>query len=231
MEREELKTKVVSELGGTQLTLSERTINEELDDALTDITDDAQVTDTFVQRLAKRLKRMDGNLHADVGAENRKYKEQFEKDWKEKHPEGGSGNGGNGGNGGEQSELEKKLDKLMKDFEEEKNARMAREVKEKKETTLSSIKDGVKKLFEKAGVEPNEYILKQTMRDVEIGDNPDVDAIVKATEKAYYKNLKEAGLEETKPHFGGGGGSGSHGNSAIDDFFKKKAEREGWSKK
>ena len=83
MEREELKELVNKALGSTQLKLSERTINEELDDVLGDFGDNEEANTKLVERVANRLKRMDGNLHADVSKEVREYKENAEKKLKE----------------------------------------------------------------------------------------------------------------------------------------------------
>ena len=76
MEREELLGQVIDALEseGRTLTLSEETINGELDDALEGVTDDAQVDETFVGRIVKRLKRMDGQLHKDVSTQVKAYK-------------------------------------------------------------------------------------------------------------------------------------------------------------
>ncbi len=61
MEREELLGLVNAELGDNRLTLSERTINEELDDVLGDFGDDQEANTAMVARVANRLRRMDGN--------------------------------------------------------------------------------------------------------------------------------------------------------------------------
>ena len=89
MNREELRELVTKKLGSTQLKLSERTINEELDDVLGDFGNDEEANAKLVERVANRLKRMDGNLHADVSKEVKEYKENAEKKQKEdpEHPD------------------------------------------------------------------------------------------------------------------------------------------------
>ena len=77
MEREELLELVQKELGDTQLTLSERTINGELDDSLSDFGDDADANAKAVTRIANRLKRLDGQLHADVAEQVSVYKKSI----------------------------------------------------------------------------------------------------------------------------------------------------------
>ena len=59
--------------------LSKRSIDEELVDALEEIGDDESANDKVVTKLANRLKRMDGNLHANVSAEVKKAKEEADK--------------------------------------------------------------------------------------------------------------------------------------------------------
>lgn len=223
MDKEELKSKVDEVLGSTQLSLSERTISEELEDALSDVTDDSMVDEKFVTRIANRLKRMSGNLHADVGAESKRYRENFEKEWKEKHPETKPEEKK------DKSELEKKIDELYQKFTDADNERKEQAAKAKKETAFKEIKEGLDELFEKANVKPNSYILRQTLKEIEVSDDTDVDKAVKKAEKAYYKNLKEAGLDtEGKP---GGGNAFVADKKMSDDLWAKKAKKEGWKTK
>lgn len=229
MEREELKAKVDEVLGSTQLTLSERTINEELDDALEGVTDDATIDDAFVSRLAKRFKRMDGNLHKDVGEQNRLYKEQFEKDWNEKHPKGSKDGGTNDGEGDEPAWFKAYREQQDAKFQKLEDERKEKEAKVQKENVLKQVKDGVSALFKKADVEPNEWVLRQTMRDVEISEETDVDTTIKKVEKAYYKNLKEAGFADGNQPFGKPQQFG--GKKATDSLWEKKKAKEGWGNK
>jgi hypothetical protein len=94
----------------------------------------------------------------------------------------------------------------------------------------------LKAKFKDAGLEVNDYILKQTLRDLEIpeveeGEKVDEDELISKMERAYFKNLKAAGLgkEDTgKARYGNRGGG--KGESAADRFFAKKAKKEGWKK-
>lgn len=236
MEKEELVSIVNGELGSTKLTISERTFNEEIEDVLGDFGDDKEVNTAIISRLVKRLKRIDGNLHADVGAENRKYREQFEKDWNEKHPgnqsgrsgNGGTGNGGNGNGGNGEPEWFKRYreeqDAKYKALEDERKEEKARA---QKDAVLKQVKDGVDTLFAKAGITPNAYILKQTMRDIDITADSNIDGAIKDVEKAYYRNLKDAGIvEDGKPHKGGDGSS-----KVASAMWAKKKAREGFGNK
>ena len=96
---------------------------------------------------------------------------------------------------------------------------------------MKQIKSELEAKFKDAGIEKNAYIFKQTLKEVDIPDKDiDISAIVKQTEKEYYKNLKEAGFSDSTPHVGNGG-NGGKGNKITNDFFARKAKREGWGSK
>ena len=60
MTREELLTLVNGKVNTTSfISLSQKTIEEELDDVLDELGDDEEVNDRIVTKLANRLKRMD----------------------------------------------------------------------------------------------------------------------------------------------------------------------------
>ena len=67
MTREELLELTNKEVDTTKFkSLSQKTINEELDDVLEDFGDDEEANSKLVTKLANRLKRMDGHLHINV---------------------------------------------------------------------------------------------------------------------------------------------------------------------
>ena len=233
MEREELLQQVTEsiEADGKQLSpsLSEETINGELEDALEDIGEDEEANKKVVARLAKRLLRMDGNLHSNVSKEVKEYKK--------KHPAQTPPKPKNGEEKDDQDDdmptwaknLTERLDKMEE-------SRKTREAKEAKDAVADNVKKGLKAKFKTAGIEVNEYIFKQTLRDLEIpeteeGERVNEDDLIRKMERAYYKNLKDAGLDKRdtgKSRFGGHGGG--NGESAADRFFAKKGKREGWKK-
>ena len=213
MTREELKKLVNDTLGSTQLKLSERTINEELDDVLGDFGDNEEANAKLVERVANRLKRMDGNLHADVSKEVKEYKEKVEKK---------QNNGDEGGNkkpkDGDDSESEalKLIKQLRADLDEERNARKQEQTERAKHATMVSVKNGLKEKFEKAGMKLNDFFVKSALLKLEIpSDNVDVASLVEKAEKLYNADIKEAGVEIGKPHAGGNTGG--------------KEEKEDWS--
>ena len=213
MEREELKELVNISLGSTQLKLSERTINEELDDVLGDFGDNEEANAKLVERVANRLKRMDGNLHADVSKEVKEYKENAGKKLKEGN-EGGSKK--NESNEGSESEIMKELKNLRAELDEERNARKQEQTERAKHATMDSVRKGLREKFENAGLKINDFFAKSALSKLEIpNENVDIKSLVEKAEKLYNADIKEAGIEIGKPH-AGGNGSG-------------KEEKEDWS--
>lgn len=228
MEREELLQQVNEsiEADGKQLSpsLSEESINGEIDDALEDITDDEENNKKVVSRLAKRLLRMDGNIHSNVSKQVSDYKKAHPKN--QQKPKDGEGDDD------EKSVLQKLLERVdaMEQAQKQKSEEAV------KDAVVADVKKGFKAKFKDAGLEVNEYIFRQTLRDLEIPDaNEDekvnIGALVKTLEREYTKNLKEAGLGKEgtpKPRFGSH--EGGKGESAADRFFARKARKEGWKK-
>lgn len=213
MEREELKELVNKSLGSTQLKLSERTINEELDDVLGDFGDNEESNAKLVERVANRLKRMDGNLHSDVSKEVKKYKDKAEKKLKE-GSEGSSKK--NESNEGSESEIMKELKNLRAELDEERNARKQEQTERAKHATMDSVRKGLREKFENAGLKLNDFFAKSALSKLEIpSENVDLKSLVEKAERLYNADIKEAGIEIGKPH-AGGNGSG-------------KEEKEDWS--
>lgn len=213
MEREELKELVNKALGSTQLKLSERTINEELDDVLSDFGDNEEANAKLVERVTNRLKRMDGNLHADVSKEVKEYKENAEKKLKEGN-EGGSKK--NEGNEGSESEIMKELKSLRAELDEERNARKQAETERAKHATMDSVRKGLREKFENAGMKLNDFFAKSALSKLDIpSEDVDLKSLIEKAERLYNADIKEAGIEIGKPHAGGNGGG--------------KEEKEDWS--
>ena len=237
MEREALLEQVndALESEGRTLTLSEETINGELDDALEGVTDDAQVDETFVGRIVKRLKRMDGNLHKDVSTQVRAYKQAHPAP-KTTQTSTKSKDGEGDGNGDEDEDMPTWAKKLNARFDAYEQSQKTAKETEAKNATLKEVKQGLKATFKKGNVEVKDYFLNQAMRDLKLpqleeGESYDVDDLVSKAEKLYYKHLKEAGLDEKKtvqPRAGQRGGG--TGETAADRFFARKGKKEGWKK-
>ena len=221
MEREELLELVQQELGDTQLTLSERTINGELDDSLSDFGDDADANAKAVTRIANRLKRLDGQLHADVAEQVSVYKKSLkgrvDKPKVDKKVEG-------------QEPSDPTISDLMKRIEAIEAAAKEKE----KALALQGVKDNVKnrlsEKFRAAGIEVNDFFLGTALSRLDISpESTDIDALVKKAEENYNVDRKLAGFEASgRPNFGGQ--SGLERTSAS-DYFARKAKKEGWGKK
>lgn len=227
MEREELLQEVqgVIESDGKQLSpsISEETINAELDDELENIGDDEEANKKVFNRIAKRLLRMDGNIHSNVSREVKNYKDKNPY----KNPEEIGAKGGKSEE--EESETLKLLKSLTKRIDDIEQSRTDKAKADAKNAAVEKVKSGLRKMFKDAKVDVNEYVYRQTIRDLEIpevedGKSIDTDGLVKKMERAYYRNLKEAGLDKKdtgKPHQGNkGNGSGS--SSKLDEMFRKK---------
>lgn len=227
MDLEELKTKV-TELGGTQFSaLSERTVDYVLNRELSRTNEDSHYTEEALSAIVRDLKELDGNLHAEVGKRNTEYKTNFEKKWKEDHPEKPKGKE----EGGDPlAKIMAKLEAQEAEIKSFREAQKQADVKAEKEKVLSSVKKSLNEKLKNAGVEVNDYILKQTLRDIEIPEkDADVKLLSKDMETQYYKNLKEAGFDTGRPKIGNQ--TRKQGASAADDFFAKKGKKEGWGKK
>ena len=201
MNREELRELVNKSLGSTQLKLSERTINEELDDVLGDFGDNEDENSKLVERVANRLKRMDGNLHADVSKEIKEYKENVGK----KQNEGNEGGGKkNEAGDGSVSEVMEELRKIKAELAEERNIRKQEQAERAKHATRESVRNGLKEKFEKAGLKLNSFFAKSALEKLDIPDEDvDITSLIERAEKLYNSDIKEAGVELGKPHAGG----------------------------
>lgn len=228
MEREELLQEVqgVIEADGKQLSpsISEETINAELDDELENIGEDEESNKKVYSRIAKRLLRMDGNIHSNVSREVKDYKAKnpYKKETK-KETKNVEDNGG-----GDESETLKLLKGLTERIDNIEKSRQDRADAEAKNAAIDTVKKGLRKKFTEAKIEVNEWILKQTLRDMVIpdaeeGKSVDTDGLITKMERAYYKNLKDAGLDKKdtgKPHTGSGGGGGGS-STKLDNAFRK----------
>lgn len=212
MNREELRELVTKKMGSTQLKLSERTINEELDDVLGDFGNDEEANAKLVERVANRLKRMDGNLHADVSKEVKEYKENAEK----KRKEDGNGEKGKESGNDNDSEALKLVKELKSELDAERNARKQEQAERAKNATRESVRNGLKEKFEKAGLKFNSFFAKSALGKLDIPDEDiDITSLIEKAEKLYNSDIKEAGVEIGKPHAGGNVGG--------------KEEKEDWS--
>lgn len=178
--------------------LSQRTINDELDDVLDEMGDDAEANDRIVTKLANRLKRMDGNLHKNVSDEIKKSREESERKRQEEENRRREKEGGGGGN------PDDKYDKLLAKLEAIEKANAERDKKAAKEAALESIKTGMKSKFDEAKLELNDFFLDTALSKLEIPYGElDISDMVKKAEAIYTADYKRANGGSAIPRKGG----------------------------
>ena len=240
MTREELLKAVNAKEDTAKLTsLSRQTIDEELDDLLEDYGEGEEPDDKAVEKLAKRLKRMAGNIHAGVSAEMKKNRDEAERKRREREAErkrnkktGREGDGGDEGDGDEGdggsddklAALEAKLAALTESL-------AARDKASKKAAALDAVKKGLKAKFEAADLEVNDFFLETALGKIVIPDEgeADVQALVKEAEGIYTSDYKRATGSSAVPGRGqqcGGGGS-KPSEHEWDDIIERRKRRFG----
>lgn len=221
MTREELLALVNKEVDTTKFKeLSQKTINEELDDVLEDFGDDEEANSKLVTKLANRLKRINGNLHKNISDEVKKSKEEAERKKKEEEEERKRKEEDKGKTGSDD-----KYNELLKEIKALKEANAERDKKAARKATIESVKAGLKDKFDKANLEMKNYFLNAAIAKLEIPDeDADIDDLVSKAEKIYTAEYKEATGENGIPAKCSRTSSG--GTSTDDDkFMEEVAER------
>ena len=213
MTREELLALVNKEADTTKFkSLSQKTINEELDDVLEDFGDDEAANAKLVTKLANRLKRMDGNLHKNVSDEIKKSKEEAERKKKEEEEER------------KRKEADKdddpddKYSKLLEKLEALEKANAERDKKAARKATIESVKAGLKDKFDKANLELNDFFLNTALSKLEISDDADVAELVSTAENIYTADYKRAN----------GGNAVPRKSSSVSSGEEKKLDEHEW---
>lgn len=228
MTREELLALVNKEVDTTKFKeLSQKTINEELDDVLEDFGDDEEANSKLVTKLANRLKRINGNLHKNISDEVKKSKEEAERKKKEEEEEEER----------KRKEDEKgddpddKYSKLLEKLEALEKANAERDKKAARKATIESVKAGLKDKFDKANLEMKNYFLNAAIAKLEIPDeDADIDDLVSKAEKIYTAEYKEATGENGIPAKGqrpSGGGSSTDDDKFMDEVAARRKKRYG----
>ena len=198
---EELLSLVNKEVDTTKFkALSQKTINEELNDVLDEIGDDEAANAKIVTKVANRLKRMDGNLHKNVSDEIKKSREEAERKKKE-----------------EEGKPDDKYDKLLAKLEALEKANEERDKKASRAATIEAVRKGLKDKFDKAKLELNDFFLDTAISKLEIPDHDaDVIDLVSKAEGIYTTDFKRATGNTAIPHKGSGSSSGG-GKTIRDD--------------
>lgn len=236
MDKQTLKEKIDGALGSTPLTLSDRTQSEYLDVILKGITDDAQVTDEYINGHVAILRSLDGNLHADVAAETNKNKTKWESDfkteWEKTHPTNpqppspappqSNPNPGDA--------LAEQIKAMQKQLEEMRQASERTAAEKNKAEVVSQVRKAFEDKLKEGGLEANAYILGNSLKELSVPDkDADVRDLAAKLEKNYYANLKAAGIVGNATP-GRGRGQGGKETSAAKSFWERKQMREGWGK-
>lgn len=226
MTREELLALVNKEADTTKFkSLSQKTINEELDDVLEDFGDDEAANAKLVTKLANRLRRMDGNLHKNVSDEIKKSREEAERKKNEEEEERKRKEAG------KDDDPDDKYSKLLEKIEALEKANEERDKKAARKATIESVKAGLKDKFDKANLEMKNYFLNAAIAKLEIPDKDvDIDDLVSKAEKIYTAEYKEATGENGIPAKGqrtSGGGSSTDDDKFMDEIAERRKKRYG----
>ena len=226
MTREELLALVNKEVDTTKFKeLSQKTINEELDDVLEDFGDDEEANSKLITKLANRLKRINGNLHKNISDEVKKSKEEAERKKKEEEEER------------KRKEADKnddpddKYNELLKEIKALKEANAERDKKAARKATIESVKAGLKDKFDKANLELNDFFLDTALSKLEISDDADVAELVSTAENIYTADYKRANGGNAVPRKGSSASFGEekkldeHEWDDIKDICKDRATK------
>lgn len=226
MTREELLALVNKEVDTTKFKeLSQKTINEELDDVLEDFGDDEEANSKLVTKLANRLKRINGNLHKNISDEVKKSREEAERKKKEEEEERKRREADKG------DDPDNKYNELLKEIKALKEANAERDKKAARKATIESVKAGLKDKFDKANLEMNDFFLDTALSKLEISDDADVAELVSTAENIYTADYKRANGGNAVPRKGSSDPSGEekkldeHEWDDIKDICKDRATK------
>lgn len=226
MTREELLALVNKEVDTTKFKeLSQKTIDEELDDVLEDFGDDEEANSKLVTKLANRLKRINGNLHKNISDEVKKSKEEAERKKKEEEEERKRKEAA------KNDDPDDKYNELLKEIKALKEANAERDKKAARKATIESVKAGLKDKFDKANLEMNDFFLDTALSKLEISDDADVAELVSTAENIYTADYKRANGGNAVPRKGSSAPSGEekkldeHEWDDIKDICKDRATK------
>ena len=121
------------------------------------------------------------------------------------------------GDGGKPNEDDRiaALEKKIADMEA---AQAAAKKQSEIESVRNSVKNGLIRKFDEAGLKVNKFFLDTAMSKMEIPEeNADVESLVKKVEAQYQADVKAAGIEYARPNAGGRGSAGRE-VSSKDEF-------------
>ena len=226
MEKEEIFSGLNERLGSTQL--SERTLSEYASAISSEFSDETNVTDDLWAKHVGILKSLNGNLHKDVSAEIKKWRDSHPDSEQEEKAEESTEEEPVSSDAPEwfskfSNSIDERFKAIEREREKERSARADAEFR-------SAVESGFRSKFADAGVEIHDYQFKNALKEVEMDSGKGVEACIENLERLYNAHLKASGVSDYGyPHRGSVGGSRT-GNSPQDDFFRRKASKEGWLK-
>ena len=209
MEKEKLLSTLTEKLGKTSF--SSQTIETYLD--LNPLEEGVEPDDAYWQKAVNFLGKMQGQFNHDVAAAITKQKALPNEE--------------NGNEKKEVSGLPENIVKLLEDIKGENKKLKARLDEEDKRRAATALREQVAEGM-KAKNASNAYVLRNVLRDAEMDASKSVDELVTEYLKKYDVELREANPSGYVPREVT---EGSKEAKVTDSYFKKKAEREGWSKK
>lgn len=182
---------------GETLSLSERSINEQLETLIPLLANEETELEDFVKNCLPIFKTANANVNNDVSSGINKYKEEHPV---RKPPVVVPKNEGN-------SDLEQKL------------AEMERRMNEmESQKKISSIKDNIKKILNEKGVKDGSWI-DSMLSEVHIADDCDIEKKSQSILKLYNKTIASVDPSNTP-----GGAGGGDDMAAIDKVIKEAGE-------
>lgn len=229
MDRESLRPLVEAQYGESRITvLSDETINAELDDALTGITEDGQADEAFCKRIAQRLLRMNGNVAKEAGTQIN--------DWKKKHPvqQQQQQQKPSGEASGTEDDTDPQLKAMQAQIEELKKSLKEKDEKAANDAVVAQVRSKLGEKFKEGGITPNSYFVNQVIGKMKLptleeGQTHDIAKLAKSAEEAYYQELKDAGIKFERPRKGQQNRTDGPDEEALAkrEAFKKRMQAKG----
>ncbi len=217
MEKEQILSGLTEKLG--QTSFSQRTLEKYID--LNPLADGAEPDEAYYTKAVDFLKGMEGQYSHELAAKVAEIKKDLEgKITPPTPPAPPTPPTPTKGD----DELLKKFEELEKQLTELKNANTEAEGRRKQENLLKEVRKGMK-----AKNASDDYVLEKTLQGVELDDKKSVDELVKDMLVKYdaeFTACRGRGATPRNPQTGGGGAK-----TPVDDYFERKAKREGWGKK
>lgn len=195
--------------GKTHLSMSERSINEQLDTLMPLIANDETELTDFVDKVKASFVTMNNNAKNDVTT--------FVNDWKKNHPDVTPPQPEPKPKEGE-SETEKKLRERLEALEREsENNKRNATISEKKSSLLAKLKE--------KGIKNKEWC-EGMVSEIAIDENLDVEAKANSILALYNKLTASSGGHATPRNADGGGGNNPH---EFDDIIAARKQKLGIS--